>query len=77
MGWHVDLNDIVLDRVNHQVSNRVKAELPHDVAAMSFDGFRAQVEQRGDLFRALPFRQQLRDLTLSRSQCRESGRFIS
>ena len=48
----------------------MKAQLPHDIAAVSFDGLGAQVQQAGDFFGAVAFRQQLRDLTLARRQRR-------
>jgi hypothetical protein len=65
---HLDLNDIVLDRVDHKIADRVEAQLPHNVAAMRFHGLRAQIQQRRNLFRALPFRQQLSNLAFSDGQ---------
>jgi hypothetical protein len=42
---HLNLDDVVLDGVHHQIANRVQAEFPHDVAAMGFHGLGAQVQQ--------------------------------
>lgn len=38
---HLHLDNIVLDRVNNHIADRVKAELAHDVVAMCFRGLRA------------------------------------
>ncbi len=38
---HLDLNNIVLDRVNHQIADGMQAQFPHDIAAMSFHRFGA------------------------------------
>ena len=42
---HLDLDDVVLDGVHHQVADGMKAELPHDVAAMRFHSLGAEVQQ--------------------------------
>ena len=43
---HLDLNDVVLDGVNHQIADGMQAKFPHDVAAMSFYGLGAQIQKR-------------------------------
>ena len=64
MGGHLHLNNVVLDRVNDQVADRVETQFPHDIAAVCFRGFGAQVQQRRYFFRALSFRQQLSNFAL-------------
>src|ERR1700677_1632525 len=73
---HLDLDDVVLDGIHNQIANRVQAELPHDVAAMSFDRLGAQVEHRCDFLGALPFRKKLSDFALADGQGRQIGRFV-
>jgi len=40
----LDLDNVVFYRVNDQVPDRVQAELSHNVAAVRFSSFRAQVQ---------------------------------
>jgi len=59
------VNDIVPDRVEHQIADRVQLELAHDIRAMSFGGFHAQSQRNRDLFRALTLSQQLYHFALA------------
>src|ERR1700687_929187 len=68
---HIDLNDVVLHRVDDDIANRVKSQFTHDVAAMSFRGLRAEIEDRGDFLGALALRQELNHLALARRQLRQ------
>ena len=64
IGWNLDLNDLVLDGVHNQVTNGVQTEFSHNVAAMCFHCFRAQVEQRGRLLGTFSLCKELRDFSL-------------
>jgi hypothetical protein len=39
LGWHLDLDNVVLYRIHHQIADGVKAKFPHDVAAMCLGSF--------------------------------------
>ena len=52
----LSLDDLVSYCVAHQLANRVKFELAHDIRAMRFRGFYANSESDGHFFAALPFR---------------------
>src|ERR1700722_966159 len=74
---NLDLYEVVLDCVHHQIANGVKTQLPHDVASVRFYRLGAQVQQAGNFFRAISFRQQLRNLALSSGQSRQLGSLVS
>ena len=62
-----EMNDIVTDRVEDQVTEGVTMESFHDVGAMCFDCFDAQIEQSGYFFARFAFRKKLNNLSLARS----------
>ena len=73
---HLDLDDVVLDGVYHQITDGVQAELPHDVAAMCLHGFGAQIQEYRHFLGALSFSKKLSDFPLPGGQCRQIRRFI-
>ena len=42
---HLDLDDVVLDGIDHQIADGVQTQFPHDVAAVSLHRLGAQVQQ--------------------------------
>src|SRR5260370_9149333 len=60
------LDDLVPDRVAHELTDGVEFKLAHDVGAVGFRGFYANPNSHGYFLAALPFRKQLYDLALSR-----------
>jgi hypothetical protein len=74
--WHLDLDDVVLDGVNHQVANGMQTELAHDIAAMSFHGLGAQVQEYGHFLRTFAFGKKLRSFAFARAQRRQIRRLI-
>ena len=40
----LDLNDVVLDRIDNQIADGVQAKFPHNVTAMCLHGLSAQVQ---------------------------------
>src|SRR5271155_3812139 len=73
---HLDLDDVVLDGVHNQIADRVQIELSHNVAAMCFHGFCAQVQEYGHFLGALSFSKKLSDFTFTGSQRWQIRRFI-
>jgi len=57
VGAHQELglDQFVTYRIADQVGYRMKVELLHNVAAVGFDGFHADVQKLGYLFVAFPF----------------------
>jgi len=53
------MNDIVTDRVEDQITKAVTTESFHDVGAMRFDCFDAQIQQSGDFLARFAFRKKL------------------
>jgi len=53
------MNDIVTDRVEDQITKAVTMESFHDVGAMRFDCFDAQIHQSGDFLARFAFRKKL------------------
>src|SRR5208282_5537487 len=74
---HLNLNDVVLGGIDHQIANGMQAELAHDVAAMSFHGLGAQVQQRGHFLGTLALCEKLSDLPLPGCKGGEIRRLIS
>jgi hypothetical protein len=70
MRRYLDLDDIVLDGIDHQIADRVQAEFPHYVAAMCFHGLGAQVQERCDFLGTFSFRQKLSNFTFPGSKDR-------
>jgi hypothetical protein len=56
------MDDIVTERIEDQITEGVTMESFHDVGAMCFDCFDAQIEQSGYFFARLAFRKKLRML---------------
>ena len=50
-------DDVISDRVAHQLRNRVAIELPHDVGAVRLGGFHAQTQHGSHFLAALSLRQ--------------------
>src|ERR1700683_2476096 len=73
---HLNLDNVVLDGVNHQITDGVQAELPHDVAAMSLDCLRAQVQERSNFLGTLSLSQKLSDFALPDGQRWQVRRFV-
>src|SRR5260370_5875216 len=62
------LDDLVPDRVAHELTDGVEFKLAHDVGAVRFRGFYANAKSHGYFLAALPFRKQLHDFALSRGE---------
>jgi hypothetical protein len=60
-------DDVIANRVTHQLADGVAIEPPHDVGAMGFRGFYAEPQGHSHFFAALAFSEELYDLSLSRS----------
>jgi len=65
--WRSEMDDIVTERIEDQITEGVTMESFHDVGAMCFDCFDAQIEQSGYFFARLAFRKKLNNLSLTRS----------
>src|ERR1700724_3172483 len=61
---HVD--DFVPHRIQHQLDDRMKIELEHDIAAMGFCRFHFHVQEDGDFLGSLALTQELQNLALPR-----------
>ena len=62
------------DRVLRQFGDAVDLQLQHDLAPVGLDRLGADLQDGGDLLRALPFGQQLQDLPLPAAQRRLRAR---
>jgi hypothetical protein len=62
------MNDALADRVKDQLHRGVKAQLSEDIAAMSLDGVRTDVECSGDLFVGFAFGNKLKDFALAHGE---------
>src|SRR5262245_38823103 len=61
-------DDAASNRVQHDLSSAVYVELLHDSRPMSFDGTRADEQQRRDVLVRLALRDQLEDLAFAIGQ---------
>src|SRR5258708_16341961 len=60
------LDDLVANRVTHEIADRIQAQLAHDVGAVRFDGLHADAQARRGFLVASAFREQLDDFTFAR-----------
>ena len=65
-------DNTVANSVPNKLGDRVDAELPQNACSMRFCGAHANPQSRGDVLIAFPFRQQLHNLALARTE-RMSG----
>src|SRR5262245_60711343 len=59
------LNDLILDCVANQFADRMQLEPAHDVGAMRFRGFHADVQGHGNFLAGLAFGEKLHDFALA------------
>src|SRR5207302_9282983 len=63
----LDLDDVITNGIEDQLAYGMDAQFAHDIRPVGLYCFYAQIQNRGDLFSALPLSQKLHDFTLSRS----------
>ena len=66
-------NDLLLNRVLHQLRLIVNIQLAHQVELVCFHGFHTEFEGARDLFDRFAFRQHLKNLPLALRECAETG----
>ena len=62
------MNDALADRVKDKLHRGMKAQLSEDIAAMSLDGVRTDVESSGDFLVAFAFGNKLKDFALAHGE---------
>ena len=62
------MNDALADSVKDQLDRSVKAQLSEDIAAVSLNGVRADVESSGDFFVGFAFGNKLKDFALAHGE---------
>jgi len=67
------MDDFIPHRVQHQLGDRMKLELEHDIASMCFCRFHCYIQHHGDVLGSLALTQKLHDLALPRRQSRYLG----
>src|SRR5438105_9601976 len=68
LSFSLDFDDLVFNSVSYQLAHGMQLEFSHDVCAVRFSGFHADVEDHGNLFAALSFGEELHDLSLAACQ---------
>jgi len=63
--WKLHVDDFIPHRIQHQLGDRMKLELEHDIASMCFCRFYCHVQHHGDLLGSLALAQELQSRSLT------------
>src|ERR1700722_7675320 len=74
--WHLDLDDVVVDGVNHQVANGIEKGLLHYTSASFFLGLGGPAQEDGHFPRTFAFGKKLRNFAFAHGQRRQIRRLI-
>src|SRR5262245_30249098 len=70
------LNDVVADSIEHELTDRMEPEFPHNIRAVSFGGFDAQIQSDSDFLTAFTLGEQLHYLPFTRGKAVRIGGWL-